>query len=144
MVVIPLFFVAAALLLTFLPAVLLPLSNGVVSPRREDFTLSAGLVLTVLAAAVTVLNPYLVTLIPPLVAFCLSAIVAGMVGRRPLSFGMGAVAVYVAIIGSWLGGILASTTGIALLVLLPLASGAMGGLAVAGIWRLRRWRREYP
>ena len=139
MAVVPLLLLVAVIVLTYLPALALPLTDGVPRPRRDDITLSLSAVATALAVAATVFSAYLVMLMPPFVGFGLAASVAGLVGRKPMHFGLGAVAVYVTALAGWFGvsGI-AGPTAFALVVVIPLATGALGAWSVSGIWRLRR------
>jgi hypothetical protein len=129
---------AAVLAVAYLPAVLLPPADGPVRPRRDDVALSVSAVLTLLAAGLTVWSGYFVVIAPPFVAFPLAVLVAGLVGRRPLACGMTAVGVYVGVVLGFLAPIGLTPAGLALVGLVPLATGAAGAASVAGVWRLRR------
>src|SRR5579871_5924008 len=130
--------IAAILLATYLPAAVLPPSGTAARPRREDWALSLSVVLVGLAVLATFFSGYLVFVIPPVVSFCLAAFVGGLVGRRPVFFGLWAAAVYVLVIGTWLAGNAgANPAGAARFAAIPLASGLMGSLSVHGVWRIR-------
>jgi hypothetical protein len=122
----------------YLPALVLPPVRLGVPSRRGEAAVTAAVVLVPAAVLLTLYAGYFALFVPPFFGMWLAAFVAGVAGRHPQRYGLGAAAAFVAILALFATTRdVAGGTQVTWYAVVVLACGGVGCLLVSVVWGLR-------